>query len=697
MRLRLLCIQVIWVPVLMLGQKNIDPGPDSLVFDDTIVLEDVSISVLPFRETYREATGGLFVLDAGETEMGQEITISELINLAPGIHMSEGTYSTTRLVIRGVGSRTPYSSNRIRAYLDDVPLTTGDGISTVEDLDPLSIGMMEIVKGPSSALYGSGLGGVVRLNTPYPSEEGLNLSLSGEVGSFRTGKTAALGSFKNKRIAVHGGISRSFSEGYRENSRYTRNNLFLSGRYFGRKNTLSLTLSLVDLFARIPSSLNEPDFENQPWKAADNWNAVKGFEEYLKFLGGMKLESELGNRLTNHAVLFSSFSDPYESRPFNILDDQAVSAGFREYLQLNLQRVKLSMGVEYFHEWYKWQIYETLEGSRGELQSEYRETRKYFNGFALLQWRPTRNIVVDGAINLNMLRYGLETVFRTDSTDQSGSYRYDPVFSPRLGISYRYHSLHYLYASAGHGFSAPSLEETLLPEGEINTDLKPETGWNLEVGSRGSMLNNSLEYDLTLYTIFLDNLLVTERVTEDIFTGANAGSARNAGVEARAHYTLHPPEGSHSKNASLSLGYTLSGNIFTSFIDDGTDYTGNVLPGIPAQRINAVFRGMIRPVRLQVHYQYTGGQWMDDANLNRYKGYQLLHMQLAWRHDFNSLPIGLEVYGGIRNLFDTHYASMLLINAPSFGGSLPRYYYPGLPRHYFLGIRFNVTGNRTHR
>jgi iron complex outermembrane receptor protein len=695
MRLRLIIIQVIWFPVLLPGQDSNDPGPDPPVPEDTIVLEDVSISVLPFRETYREATGGLFVLDAGETEMGQEITISEMINLAPGIQMAEGTYNTTRLVIRGVGSRTPYSSNRIRAYLDDVPLTTGDGTSTVEDLDPLSIDRMEIVKGPSSALYGSGLGGVVRLNSPYPPEEGLTLFVSGELGSFRTGKTAATASFKNERIVVHGGISRSFSEGYRENSRYTRNNLFLSGRYFGRKNTLSLTLSLVDLFARIPSSLNEPDFESQPWKAADNWKAVKGFEEYLKFLGGLKLESELGNTLTNHLVLFSAFSDPYESRPFNILDDRSISAGFREYLQLNFQQLKISAGVEYFHEWYGWQIFETVEGSRGDLLSEYRETRQYVNGFALLQWRPGAKIVIDGAINLNMLRYGLETVYRSDSTDQTGRYRYDPVFSPRVGISYRYHSLHYLYASAGHGFSAPSLEETLLPEGEINTDLKPETGWNLEVGSRGSLLDNMLEYDLTFYTIFLDNLLVTERIAEDIFTGANAGSARNAGVEFRAHYSLRPSDASHSKNASMSLGYTLSGNIFTSFIDGGTDYSGNALPGIPAQRFNALLRGRIDPVRLQVHYQYTGSQWMDDANLNRYGGYHLLHLQIAWGHHFKTLPIGLELYGGIRNLFDTHYASMLLVNAPSFGGRLPRYYYPGLPRHYFLGISFKLNGNRT--
>ena len=659
--------------------------------NDTIRLEDVSISVMPFRETLLEATGGLYVSNTAGLDLGQEITMTEQINLAPGIYMAEGTYTTSRLVIRGVGSRTPYNSNRIRAYLDDIPLTTGDGISTVEDLDPASVGLMEVVKGPASALYGSGLGGVVRLNSPYPLEDGFRVTLSGEGGSFGTGRIGAGASYKNERLAIHGGVSRSVSEGYRENNRYRRNNIFLNARYFGRKNTLSLTLSAVDLFAQIPSSLNEQDFENQPWKAAESWKSIEGYEEYIKLLGGLKLESELGSRLVNHLVLFSSWSDPYESRPFNILDDRSFSMGFREYLEWDLDQVRLSVGVEYFHEWYRWQIYETLQGSRGDLQSDQKEVRKYMNGFALVQWRPGPRIVIDGGINLNLLRYGLETIYRIDSIDQSGTYQYDPVISPRVGISYRYHALHYLYASTGHGFSAPSLEETLLPEGEINTELQPETGWNLEVGSRGSLRDHRLTYDVTLYTIFLNELLVTERIAEDIFTGANAGKASNTGLELSARYTLNPGDGSVSRNATLGLGYTLSRNRFTTFVDDETDYSGNMLPGIPVQRLNVVLQGKVAPLYLQVHSQYTGSQWMDDANLNKYNGYHLLHLLLTWKHAFKSIPMGLEVYAGIRNVLDTPHASMILVNAPSFGGSPPRYYYPGLPRHFYLGIRLNLT------
>ncbi len=199
---------------------------------------------------------------------------------------------------------------------------------------------------------------------------------------------------------------------------------------------------------------------------------------------------------------------------------------------------KFSAGLEYFHEWVDWKVYETNEGVQGSLLSEQDEIRQHINTFAMVQWRPSEKILLDGGLNLNFLSYKLETGYRSDSTDQSGQYNYQPVLSPRIGISYQHHKNHHLYASAGHGFSAPSLEETLLPEGAVNTELLPETGWNFELGNRGFFFGERISYDITLYMVLLDNLLVTERLAEDIFTGANAGKARNAGLELWADFAI---------------------------------------------------------------------------------------------------------------------------------------------------------------
>lgn len=293
---------------------------------------------------------------------------------------------------------------------------------------------------------------------------------------------------------------------------------------------------------------------------------------------------------------------------------------------------------------------------------------------------------MDGGINLHLLRYDLQTSYQSDSTDQSGSYSYPPVLSPRLGISYNHHRNHYLYASAGHGFSAPSLEETLLPEGVINTELEPESGWNLELGHRGLFLQKRIRYDAAIYTIFLNNLLVTERISEDVFTGANAGKAINTGAELWLNFSWRPEKDENPWNSGASIGYNLSKNRFTDFLDDGIDYSGNTLPGIPLQKLNAVIFGRRGPLTMKLHYQFTGRQWMNDANDQRYGSYQLVHLQLDWSPELGTAPFFLEFHGGIRNLANTPHASMILVNAPSFGGNDPRYYYPGLPRQFHLGL-----------
>lgn len=666
------------------GQQQIGAMPE--VLNDTIALEDVTIGVLPFQETYQEAAGGVFTIPPDEINRGYSLSSSELFNLAPGVHMSSGSLNTQKLVIRGVGSRTPYNTNRIRAYLDDIPLTTGDGISTLEDLDLYSIGSLVILKGPSSALYGSGLGGVIRLTSPYPSREGFTSSLITEFGSFGNRKVGLTSTYKKNAWALEGGFVRSASAGYRENSEYLRNNAFVNARWYGKVHTVSLTFSWVDLYSGIPSSLNEADFLHEPEKAGGSWGLIKGHEKYAKLLAGARLESDLNRRLKNNFTLFSTYSDPYERRPFNTLDDRTVNLGFREYLEYSAGNIKLRSGLEYFYEWYDWQIYETLPTDQGKLQADYSETRRYLNAFALGQWKPGTRLLVDAGINVNVLNYSLLTHYREDSTDQSGTYRYDPVLSPRLGVSFRHTRSIWSYATAGHGFSAPSLEETLLPEGSINHSLRPETGWNLELGNRGSLFGGKLKYDLSVYTIFLRDMLVTQRIAEDIFTGINAGKARNTGIEILMIGSLNPDPPSSGFHPTLSIGYNLSDNRFTDFVDDQSDYSGNTLPGIPVQEINGVLTGSVSGIELSIQHRYTGAQWMNDANEQLYEGYHLTHLRLKWDLRIGSSPIHLTLQGGIRNLFNAHHASMILINAPSFGGSAPRYYYPGAPREFHLGM-----------
>ena len=70
--------------------------------------------------------------------------------------------------------------------------------------------------------------------------------------------------------------------------------------------------------------------------------------------------------------------------------------------------------------------------------------------------------------------YKLDDRFEVSANnpDQSGEFSFNTIISPKIGISHLVLENLSLFSSASHGFSPISLEETLLPDGQINTNLQ---------------------------------------------------------------------------------------------------------------------------------------------------------------------------------------------------------------------------------
>jgi iron complex outermembrane recepter protein len=650
-------------------------------------IRELVVKVSGFSENLLNSTGSVNSLSQQNLLTHNGIVLNDAVNTIPGVYMSSGGYNTIRLTIRGIGSRSPYSSNRIRAYLDDIPLTTGDGTTNIEDIDMAAISRIEILKGPSSAVYGSGLGGAVRIWSYHPDNEKFSMSLNEEVSSYGTFRSSIKTGFKTDHGSISLVYSNSHSDGFRQNSNYTRNSLLFSSNRNFNKTSLRLTLLYTDVNAQIPSSLNWDDFTTDPSLAAPNWLAVKGFEKYKRLLYGLTAETKLNQSLTNKISVFGSISDSYESRPFNILEENSRSVGLREQIILTKGKMEYLAGGETFLEGFKWKTFETIAGEKGDLLSDNNEKRFYLNTFFLSRYRSGKNLTAELGLNVNILNYSLEDAYTFDSLDVSGQYTYDPVFSPRLGINYSITSEMNLHFSLGHGFSAPSLEETLLPGGQINTGLKPETGWNYDIGIRGNSIRNLVTYDFTLYYIALSNLLVTQRVSEDVFTGINAGKTNHMGVETMLLLNLLSPDVKDKTELSISSSFTFSINRFKDFSDNNTDYSGNKLPGIPSSLlVNELHLKVFRNIEFTGIHKFTGKQFMNDANTKEYENWQTVDLRLSYVKQFGEKQHQVQFFGGVKNLFNKNYAGMILVNAPSFGGAEPRYYYPGLPRNYYAGI-----------
>ena len=617
------------------------------------------------------------------------------LNQVPGLYFLSGALNTNRITIRGVGARTPFGTDKLRMYYNDIPVTNGTGFSTLEAFDLQNLSTIEVVKGPKSGAYGAALGGALLLRSDPRAQAGALLENRMSAGSYGLFKNNLSLTYKDSIISTEIRYNRMTTRGYRQNNNFDRDGLLVNlGMQAGKSHQLNLLLNYIDYTAQIPSSLSETDFMEDPTQAAFTWNAAQGFEANKYTLLGLSDRVRLGDNWQQTASVFVSYLDHYEPRPFNILDEYTFGYGFRSVVngdfKLWEQNFNLRFGGEFYRDQYNWSTYENLyesnpdEGSlQGDRISRNREFRSQLYLFSSLQWDLTSRLSVQGGVSLNKTKYDFRDLFTADGTDTSARRNFEPILLPSLDIRYTADSGSWYYLNLSRGFSNPSLEESLNPDGIINPDISQEKGWNYEIGGRWYLPRTGFQASLSLYQMDITDLLVAERVGQDQFIGRNAGSTRHRGAEAALQYSLRPLEGFL---ISPFISYTLNDHYFREFSDADGDYSGNPLTGVPKHR---VFAGLKLQLNAgwygNISYQYVDAISLRDENTLYSQPYQLVNTQLGYRSRlWENLLLGVEL--GLNNLLDARYASSVLINANSFGGSEPRYYYPGNDRNYYLGL-----------
>ena len=665
------------------------------IIKDTTALSEIVLLSTQIKGSLQNKAASVSVITAGDLMHTDGVIITSTLNKIPGVYMQQGALNTNRITLRGIGARSQFSTNRIKAYYDEIPLSDAEGETIIEDIDLETISRIEIIKGPNDVSYGSGLGGVISI---YGKE-----SLPGLTSARITSTLGSFGMYRQTVSAGHGiensSIQANFSslesEGFRENSNYDRKSFNLRARHqFSENSTLSFIGVFTRLKAFIASSINEDTFINNPESAAANWAAAKGFESYDRLLLGIGFTHRFNQNLEFKSSVFYNLRDAYEPRPFNILDEYKSGIGFRAKMNYESQVLSLpfemSLGSEVIFEDYTFSLFENLYQSQpgqgsiaGERFAEVDQKRNYANFFFQMDTRLTEKLMLEKGISLNTTQYSLKDVFNTGNSSQDGAYTFENMWSPRLGVSYKLQQGKNIYASVSKGFSIPSVAETLTPEGEINTDLKPETGMNYEMGLKMNWLSNRLYTEVAFYSLQIDNLLVARRIAEDQYVGINAGESSHRGVEILLNYRW-------IINPGLRINPFLTGSFndfeFKDFVDFDNDFSGNKLTGVPNYQwsfgvdINSEIGLSFYAVTRNV-----GKTPLNDANTLFSDAYNVTDLKTSYQF----LMLGrlkTELFAGINNVFDENYAASVLPNAVGFGNVPPRFFYPGNPRNYFMGI-----------
>ena len=651
----------------------------------------------------------VILLDALKTKNATGITTSEVIgaktfqnyspvdivsaiNQVPGVYILSGALNTNRITIRGIGARTLFGTDKLRLYYNDIPVTNGSGFSTIEAYDLENLSQVEVIKGPKGSAFGANLGGAIILNPKEAIGRSTNISNNLTVGSFGLLKNNLSFNHYDGKLRLGLQYGHMETDGYRENSNFERDGLLLNAAYqINEKNSLSLLVNHIDYTAQIPSSLGATAFAEDPKQAAFTWRSAKGYEANNYSLIGLNYTLDFSEKLKNSTSIFYTYLDHYEPRPFGILDEFTNGYGFRTRFIGYFNNGEYTFGGELYKDEYSWSEFDNQyeenngQGSlQGALFAQNKEFRSQWNAFGTALYNLTEAFSAQVGLNINKTDYDFQDLYNTGTANKSADRSFKAIVLPSLDLNYRFSGDQQVYANISRGFSNPSLEETLTPDGVINPDIAQETGVNYELGTHLFLHDKRFYMNLALYQMDIKNLLVAQRVGDDQFIGKNAGKTRHRGLEITMNYRW---ELSPQIQITPFVNYTLSDHEFIEFIDGDDDFSGNPLTGVPKQRRTAGLQTQFfNDFYWNIVHQHVSEIPLTDANTLESEAFTVFTTRLGYSKKLSErFTVGIDF--GVNNVFDKVYARSVLINTQGFGGSEPRYYYPGDARNFYGSLR----------
>lgn len=689
-----------------------------------------------------------------ELKRGQGIFFDDVIQTSvPGVIMNRRSVSGgQQFNIRGYGNgsrgtkgiSSNFDGQGYKVYLNGIPVTDAEGITTLDDIDYASIGNAEIVKGPAGTLYGQAISGAINLQIVSPEKGRTSLEQQTLFGNYGLQRYTTILQTGNDRSGILLAYGKQKSDGFSIHNSSHKDFVNFAGNFDpNEKQKISTYVGYTDSYDERLGELTLQQWAGKDYSGNIQYIKRNAHSHVSTFRAGLAHTFHFSRAIANTTSIFGTGLRSDVSSAGGLTDKTSVNYGFRTSFDT---RFNIGSG--------------TISGITGmEVQRQDAQVIGYnmkadpsdpnpggpwvfgvspywivnaATSNTVFVTTPTayftewtlglpHDLSITAGLGLSTQRIVLDdrmassaaTVVNPSHFDTS----YKNMWSPHVAVNKVINRNISVYASYSTGYKAPVSSYFFIATPQVgsapatarvNEFLKPEKGKQFETGTKGTVLNNKLIYQLALFSLKFKDKMTSVAVpvpsTPPTATAysymINGGEQNHKGVEAAVKYSIIKDGNGVFSNITPFVNFTYSdftygdnfifktGNTTANGGIDTLNYSGLNVFGVP--KVMAAL-GIDASTRYGIYanfsYLYKGevNFALDRVTnnpetfvLRKADSYSLLNTKIGIRRSLSS-RFDFDAFFGINNITGVQYPIMIFVN------QLPDAYIPAPPKAVVYG------------
>ncbi len=680
----------------------------------TVDAQTALVTELPTSQTHT-------AVSREEFKNSPAITVADIVSLMPGVSFVTGNGPRDIAVsVRGSSTRQTYGVRNVQVFEDGFPVTQPDGLARMDLTDPHAYSGVDVVQGPSSALYGNyATGGAINFHTRSGSDiHGVEVGADfGSFGYFNDYVTYGTGS-ERYQLAVF--LSNVRAEQATSNNQFNTITANILASFAATpRDRMTFKFINNNLDTNLSIRLSRTQYALNPYQRGcavySSAFAVNGCASVSVFTNGFtgtrqslaaaeaglnrhdrrtivgaRYEHDVSadttwqtqfvwdDRVANQPTSASAYRGTLPS--FNVVSDRlrhgklggkestTYVGGFFNYENISSTSANLMPGGN-----------AAIGAPTQTIQGDHFNTGFHLRAeYALApQWTLVAGVggeYTQLAAVANNFTYTVATSSPLTISTAINPVRGDRNFfnvAPEFGVQYRPTSVWKLHGRIGTGYGTPQATQLFTtPQGLFgnNTTLKTQRNIGVE-GGADLTLSNVLTLSGTIFYEWFRNEMVTQSpgVNLQSFT-FNAPASAHRGVELGVdlHPLVHALPGLRMRGA-----YTYDNQIYTNYTEQLTSSgvtasfarAGLRIPGVQPHTLNARIlydqpSGMLRGFGGYLEDGWRDAFYLDNGNLLKAPGNNLLNLSLHYDPPAkHGLASRLRFFFDLQNLANVTYVA----------------------------------------